>query len=122
MMDKYIDWNEISRRGLLVRINREVMHPLGLAVARDPATGKSPGALDVGEPMRFVGEPEDLPTPLEALRQLYDAANAVTVTSGELGYRAAMLQAARVLAVAESTIVGGLLLRDDLLPPKGEPS
>ncbi|APQ14762.1 hypothetical protein BJP27_24420 (plasmid) [Pseudomonas oryzihabitans] len=40
-----IDWNEISRRGLLVRINREIMHPLGLAVARDVETGKSPGAL-----------------------------------------------------------------------------
>lgn len=40
-----IDWNEISRRGLLVRINREIMHPLGLAVCRDPATGISPGAV-----------------------------------------------------------------------------
>lgn len=40
-----IDWNEISRRGLLVRINQEIMHPLGLAVCRDPATGSSPGAL-----------------------------------------------------------------------------
>lgn len=40
-----IDWNEISRRGLLVRINREIMHPLGLAVCRNPATGLSPGAV-----------------------------------------------------------------------------
>lgn len=40
-----IDWNEISRRGLLVRINREIMHPLGLAVCRDPTTGTSPGAV-----------------------------------------------------------------------------
>lgn len=40
-----IDWNEISRRGLLVRINQEIMHPLGLAVARDVETGQSPGAL-----------------------------------------------------------------------------
>lgn len=40
-----IDWNEISQRGLLVRINREIMHPLGLAVCRDPATGTSPGAV-----------------------------------------------------------------------------
>lgn len=40
-----IDWNEISRRGLLVRINQEIMHPLGLAVARNVDTGQSPGAL-----------------------------------------------------------------------------
>lgn len=42
---KLIDWNELSRRGLLVRINREILHPLGLAVCRDPETGKSPGAV-----------------------------------------------------------------------------
>lgn len=40
-----IDWNEISRRGLLMRINREIMHPLGLAICRVPETGTSPGAL-----------------------------------------------------------------------------
>ena len=40
-----IDWNEISKRGLLVRINREIMHPLGLAVCRDPEPGMSPGAI-----------------------------------------------------------------------------
>ncbi|WP_070415265.1 DUF7415 domain-containing protein [Pseudomonas lundensis] len=40
-----IDWNEISQRGLLVRINREIMHPLGLAICRNPETGLSPGAV-----------------------------------------------------------------------------
>lgn len=40
-----IDWNEISRRGLLERINREIMHPLGLAICREVETGVSPGAL-----------------------------------------------------------------------------
>jgi len=40
-----IDWNEISRRGLLERINREIMHPLGLAICREVETGISPGAL-----------------------------------------------------------------------------
>ncbi|MGE7094718.1 DUF7415 domain-containing protein [Pseudomonas fulva] len=40
-----IDWNEISQRGLLVRINREIMHPLGLAICRTPETGFSPGAV-----------------------------------------------------------------------------
>lgn len=40
-----IDWNELSRRGLLVRINNEILHPLGLAIMREPETGSSPGAL-----------------------------------------------------------------------------
>ncbi|WP_103199377.1 DUF7415 domain-containing protein [Pectobacterium odoriferum] len=42
---KSIDWNEISRRGLMFRINNEIMHPLGLAVFRDPDSGVSGGAL-----------------------------------------------------------------------------
>ncbi|WP_031303101.1 hypothetical protein [Pseudomonas sp. EGD-AK9] len=42
---KLIDWNEISRLGLLERINREIMHPLGYAVCREVETGHSPGAL-----------------------------------------------------------------------------
>lgn len=42
---KVIDWNEISRLGLLERINREIMHPLGYAVCRQVETGVSPGAL-----------------------------------------------------------------------------
>ena len=40
-----LDWNELSRRGLIERINREIMHPIGLAVCRDPYTGISEGAL-----------------------------------------------------------------------------
>jgi hypothetical protein len=42
---KVIDWNELSRRGLLMRINREIMHPLGLAICRIPETGVSPRAI-----------------------------------------------------------------------------
>ena len=42
---KWIDWNELSRLGLLERINREILHPLGYAVARDVESGSSPGAL-----------------------------------------------------------------------------
>lgn len=57
---KIIDWNEISDRGLLVRINRETMHPLGLAVARDPATGQSPGAV-VSDDGAFVYAEDILP-------------------------------------------------------------
>lgn len=41
---KVIDWNEISHLGLHERINREIMHPLGLAIFRVVETGISPGA------------------------------------------------------------------------------
>jgi hypothetical protein len=41
----FIDWNELSKRGLIERINREILHPIGLAVCRDPDTGTSPGAF-----------------------------------------------------------------------------
>lgn len=38
---KTIDWNTMSDLGLIRRINREILHPLGLAIARDPNTGIS---------------------------------------------------------------------------------
>ncbi|MGK4768894.1 DUF7415 domain-containing protein [Escherichia coli] len=40
-----MSWNELSERGLIVRINKEILHPIGLAVFRDPITGISQGAL-----------------------------------------------------------------------------
>ncbi|EPE6073673.1 DUF7415 domain-containing protein [Enterobacter hormaechei] len=40
-----MSWNELSARGLLVRINKEILHPVGLAVFRDHKTGISQGAL-----------------------------------------------------------------------------
>lgn len=36
-----IDWNEMSRRGLIKRINKEILHPLGLAMTRNVETGQS---------------------------------------------------------------------------------
>ena len=36
-----MDWNKLSELGLVERINREVLHPLGIAVTRDPSTGFS---------------------------------------------------------------------------------
>ena len=45
MKQQTINWNQIAELGLLERINREVMHPLGLAVCRDTESGVSPGAL-----------------------------------------------------------------------------
>lgn len=41
----WLDWNELSALGLLIRINAEILHPLGLAIFRDPANGSSPGAI-----------------------------------------------------------------------------
>lgn len=41
----WVSWNELSARGLLIRINKEILHPVGLAVFRDPKTGISQGAL-----------------------------------------------------------------------------
>ncbi|MCO8161999.1 hypothetical protein NJC38_07485 [Pseudomonas sp. 21LCFQ010] len=58
---KLIDWNELSRLGLMVRINREILHPLGLAVSRDPETGKSSGAV-VSDDGPFC-YPDDLQVP-----------------------------------------------------------
>ncbi|EAQ5053939.1 hypothetical protein C9F40_09650 [Salmonella enterica] len=42
---EWVSWNELSARGIIVRINKEILHPIGLAVFRDPNTGISQGAL-----------------------------------------------------------------------------
>jgi hypothetical protein len=36
-----LNWNDMSDLGLLYAINKLVLHPIGLAVARDPDTGES---------------------------------------------------------------------------------
>ena len=41
----WLDWNQLSALGLIVRINAEILHPLGLAIFRDPASGISAGAM-----------------------------------------------------------------------------
>ncbi|MFG0835478.1 hypothetical protein ACF8OI_18400 [Aeromonas bivalvium] len=38
---KTINWNQASELGLIVRINREILHPLGLAMSRNPENGAS---------------------------------------------------------------------------------
>ncbi|WP_187389076.1 DUF551 domain-containing protein [Vibrio anguillarum] len=38
---KSINWNQMSKLGLVERINREILHPLGLAVSRTVKTGTS---------------------------------------------------------------------------------
>jgi len=46
-----IDWNQMSELGLIERINKEILHPLGLAMCRTVETGKSEAVLiaDDGE-------------------------------------------------------------------------
>ncbi|HBQ5557251.1 TPA: hypothetical protein ACR599_001853 [Klebsiella variicola] len=41
----WLDWNQLSALGLLIRINAEILNPLGLAIFRDPAFRSSPGAM-----------------------------------------------------------------------------
>lgn len=41
----WLDWNQLSALGLIVRINAEILHPPGLAIFRDPANGISAGAM-----------------------------------------------------------------------------
>ncbi len=36
-----INWNQASELGLVERINTEILHPLGLAMSRNPDTGVS---------------------------------------------------------------------------------
>jgi len=38
---KSINWNQLSELGLLYRINKELLHPLGLTISRNPDTGSS---------------------------------------------------------------------------------
>jgi len=42
---KKINWNTASELGLIERINKEVLHPLGLAMVRTPDDGRSPFIL-----------------------------------------------------------------------------
>lgn len=42
---KHIDWNRASELGLIRKINTNILHPLGLAMCRDPETGVSPYLL-----------------------------------------------------------------------------
>ncbi|WP_437887726.1 DUF7415 domain-containing protein [Phytobacter sp. V91] len=41
----WLDWNQLSALGLIVRINKEILHPMGLALCRNPESGISEGAL-----------------------------------------------------------------------------
>ncbi len=59
----WLDWNQLSALGLIVRINAEILHPLGLAIFRDPASGISAGAMIAPD-----GKWEYAPDVIEGLR------------------------------------------------------
>lgn len=40
-----INWNIASKLGLIERINTEILHPMGLAMSRNPETGASENLL-----------------------------------------------------------------------------
>lgn len=55
-----INWNQMSELGLIERINREVLHPLGLAISRDVETGVSAEVLVADDGV--FNYPEGFPT------------------------------------------------------------
>lgn len=42
-----VDWNKLKESGILRRLNEEVCLPNGLQLVIDPATGTSPGAVQM---------------------------------------------------------------------------
>ena len=42
---RHIDWSKASELGLVERINKEILHPLGLAMTRNAITGSSDSIL-----------------------------------------------------------------------------
>lgn len=42
---KKIDWNKMSELGLIEKINREILHPVGLAISRNQDNGHSEEVL-----------------------------------------------------------------------------
>jgi len=61
MKTKTIDWNQMSELGLIVRINKEILHPLGLALSRNTETGSSDAVLVADDGAWEYSKNEDLP-------------------------------------------------------------
>ena len=51
-----ITFQELSDNGLIWRINKEVLHPLGLALTRDPDLNVSFGCIEDVEPFYYSDE------------------------------------------------------------------
>lgn len=43
---EFMDWNVLSQMGAIFYINREYLHPIGLAICRNPETSDSPYLLE----------------------------------------------------------------------------
>lgn len=54
--DVIIDFNELSKLGLIAEINNKILHPLGLALSYDEETGVSTGALVADDYIFEFGE------------------------------------------------------------------
>lgn len=73
-MADMIDWNELSQRGLIVRINNEILHPIGLALART-TDGVSPGALVADDGVFYYKEQDAKVKWVEALDDVLGCAD-----------------------------------------------
>lgn len=45
----FLNWKELSEKGLVFRINHEILHPLGLAIGYETLSGVSGGAFIAGD-------------------------------------------------------------------------
>lgn len=73
---KSINWNQASALGLIERVNSEVLHPLGLAMTRTPATGFSHAIL-VAPDRKFDYCPSVERKPIITTNELHDRINAL---------------------------------------------
>lgn len=53
---EWLDWNQLSALGLIKRINREILHPLGFAMFRDTESGASLGAMIANDGVWIYGD------------------------------------------------------------------
>jgi hypothetical protein len=75
---KTIDWNKMSELGLIFKINHEILHPLGLAISRNPDTGFSETVIlsDDGK-LEYSEELMNKPRPsIEAVKYFLEKINA----------------------------------------------
>lgn len=67
-LSEVADWNELSRMGLIIALNRTVLHPKGWAIARDPDTGISPCLFFDTVDEKWEYTPEDVAEGIEKLK------------------------------------------------------
>ncbi len=67
---KTVDFDYLSKTGLLYKINKEILHPVGLAMFYDPETGISKGAI-VAPDGEWEYDDETIKECEEALNQFY---------------------------------------------------